>query len=95
MENRREDFLIKDFEQAYENLRATDNKRDITVGFYITLIGVIAGFSLKNYETLQYFQPLIKLGLFFLWVVGFFIFGVLIRYRCGMISGEFMQMGFV
>jgi len=81
MSNSNKEFLIKDFEQAWENLRASDNKRDIIVGFYITLIGVIGSFTLKNYKILQYAQELIKLGLFFLWIVGFLIFGILIRYR--------------
>ena len=82
MDNSTKDFLIKDFEQAYENLRATDNKRDIIVGFYITLAGAAGSFLFKNYAKLYlYHQGLLTLGLFFLWIVGFIIFGVLIHYR--------------
>jgi len=82
MSNPNKDFLIKDFEQAYENLRATDNKRDIIVGFYITLVGAIGSVLFKNYSKLYlYHQEMLTLGLFLLWIVGFIIFGILLRYR--------------
>ncbi|MCK4905756.1 hypothetical protein KAS42_05930 [bacterium] len=76
-----ENFLIKDFEQAYENMRATDNKRDVIIGFYATLVAVIGGLVLKNCENLCNIQGLDRIGLFSLWIIGFVIFGILIQYR--------------
>ena len=66
MSNATKDFLIKDFEHAYENLRDTDHKRDIVVGFYIALVGAIGSVLSKNYPKLYlYHQEMLTLGLFF------------------------------